>query len=60
MYSDIAQILNNHDIKGFTKYTDHYVLQNGKKNLVKKFNQKNHTQLLTKKAIILIMKMLLH
>ena len=35
MYSDIAQILNNHDIKGFTKYTDHYVLQNGKKNLVK-------------------------
>tara|TARA_B000000565_G_scaffold189922_1_gene144761 strand:+ start:1441 stop:2541 length:1101 start_codon:yes stop_codon:yes gene_type:complete len=50
MYSDIAQILNNHDIKGFTKYTDHYVLQNGKKNLVKKFNQRDAYTIVDKKS----------
>ena len=41
MYSDIANILNNYDIKGFSKYTDHYVLQNGKKEFIKKFNQRD-------------------
>tara|TARA_Y100000768_G_C23953117_1_gene671280 strand:- start:677 stop:1774 length:1098 start_codon:yes stop_codon:yes gene_type:complete len=41
MYLDIANILNNYDIKGFSKYTDHYVLQNGKKEFIKKFNQRD-------------------
>ena len=40
MYSDIAQILNNHDIKGFTKYTDHSSSK-WQKELVKKFNQRD-------------------
>ena len=40
MYSDIAQILNNHDIKGFTKYTDHLCSSKWQKEFGKKIQSK--------------------
>ena len=49
MYSEICEILTNHDVKGFSKYTDHYVLQNGKKNLVRKFNQRDAYKIVDRK-----------